>query len=282
MLPPKFKMKNKKVHKRSIVRDSLILIGLPVIAATLAVIFKLNFLITTIIFFGAPALYLSLRNPHNIRRGLIFASCFSLAGIYTDYMAERDLAWAEPSSVFNFRIGGLVPVESIVWFFLLSYLIVTYYSYFFDHSTHRVAGKRMKFLYLILVLASVVFYVPLLLNQTIPTISYFYLKLGLALGLLPLIAFCFELPRFIGIFLKTAPYFFALSLLNEFVGLHNGHWMFPGRHFIGWVHLGGYSLPIEEVLFWMVMFSSAVIAYFEFFDDNRLRFKRPIAWLKGF
>lgn len=254
--------------------DSLALALWPLAAALAAWLADLNFLVTTLLFFGGPALYLSLKDKSKIRRNLIFSAVLTVAGLYTDYIAERDHAWFEPQSIFSFRLGGLEPVESVLWFFLLTYLIVAFYEHFFDHSRHKLMGRRMRLMFVIVAVASILFWPLLLARPAWLDFSFFYLKFGLGLGLLPLLAFLVKFPRFLTIFLKTAPYFLALSLLNEFVGLHNGHWLFPGPHFIGWVGLGSFHFPVEELVFWMVLFSSIVIMYFEFFDDNRLNFRR--------
>lgn len=262
-------MKNKKLCQ-----DLIALISLPAIVAIFAVVFKLNYFITTLLFFGLPGLYLSLKDKTKIKRNFIFSTFFTVPAIYVDYMAERALSWAEPSSIANFRVGGVVPVETILWFFLLSYLIIAFYEHFFDHTTHKTVGRHMKILFALATLGTAGFIVPLLMNKQHPIISFFYLKLGLVLGLIPLSIFLIKFPRFITALLKTAPYFLALSILNEFVGLHNGHWFFPGHQFIGWIGVGAYRIPYEELIFWMILFSSIVIAYFEVFDDNRLKFKR--------
>lgn len=246
----------------------------PTIAAVIAWVFNLNFLVTTVLFLGVPALYLSLKDPAKVRRNLIFSSIFTIPGIYIDYMAEKDLAWSATSSLFAYRVGGVVPIENIVWFFLLTYLIIAFYEHFFDHASHVLVSKHMRLLFALVTIGTVAFVAPLLAHRQQPVVSYFYLKLGLCLGLLPLVLFLANFPRYLSIFLKVAPYFLALSLVEEFVGLHNGHWIFPGHHFIGWVSLGAYRFPYEELIFWMILFSSIVIVYFEVFDDNRLKLKR--------
>lgn len=266
-------MKNKKIDKVNVTQDLAFLILLPALAAAAVWALKLDFLVSTILFFGLPALYLTLKGEHKVKRTLVFSVCFTIAGVYTDYMAERDLAWTEKSSVLSFRIGGVVPVESIVWFFMMTYLIISFYEHFFDRVPHKIAGQRMKLLYIVLTLSSVVFFLPLAVHRALPVVTFFYLKLGLVLGVLPLTAFIIEFPRFLSRFLKIAPYFLALSLLNEFIGLHNHHWIFPGKHFVGWISLGTFRFPYEELIFWMVMFSSIVIVYFELFDDNRLKLR---------
>jgi len=266
-------MKNKKAPPHNTKKDLLVLIGAPFVTALISWGLNLDFLLTTVLYFGIPALYLSLQDRSKVKRTAIFAICYGILGIYVDYMAERDLAWAEPKSLFHFRLGGLVPVESIVWFFLVTYLIAMFYEHFFDHYHHITTGRRMRYLFFTVVLATTAFVIPLLTHNLIPAVSYFYLKAGILLVALPVAAFLFELPRYLSVFLKTAPYFLALSLVNELIGLHNGHWVFPGQHFIGWVRIGTFHFPIEELVFWMVLFSSSVIVYFEVFDDNRIRFK---------
>ena len=268
-------MKNKN---NKALKDVLVLSVLPLASLIPAWFFRLNFLTTTLLFFGLPSAFLSFRDPTKVKRAVLFAPFFSVAGIYADYMAEKDLEWAEPLSIFKFRIAGTVPIESVIWFFLMTYLIVVFYEHFFDHFRHHSVGRRMKFLYIILTFMTLLFILPLALHAQLPVISYFYLKLGILLGLLPLIAFSIKFPRFVSVFLKITPYFLGLSVLDELVGLHNRHWAYPGRQFIGWINLGTYRFPYEEVLFWMIIFSSVVIAYFEFFDDNRLKF-RPQARL---
>lgn len=260
-------MKNKKLRQ-----DVLALGLLPLLVAFLAVYFKLDYFVTTLFYFGLPGLYLSLRDKQKIRRNLIFSSLFTVPAVYADYLAERSLAWYEPSSIFNFRVGGIVPIEAVLWFFLLSYLVIAFYEHFFDHATHKVVGKRMKILASLAVVGTTGFIIQLLMRKA-PMISYFYLKFGLILGLIPLSAFLLKFPRFLSVFIKSAPYFLALSVINEFIGLHNTHWLFPGHEFIGWLGFHGYRVPDEEVIFWMVLFSSIVIAYFEIFDDNRLKLK---------
>lgn len=266
-------MKSKKTKSSSRALIA-VLIFVPILTSVISWILDLNFLISTLMFLGIPALYLSLQDKSKIKRNLIFSSLFTIPGIYVDYMARKDLAWDAPSSLFSFRIAGVVPVENIVWFFLLSYFIVAFYEHFFDRVHHKTVGRRMKLLFAIVTIGTVAFIVPFFAHQQQPIISYFYLKLGLLLGLLPISLFLFKFPRYLSVFIKIVPYFLAISLLEEFVGLHNGYWAFPGQHFIGWINIGSYRFPYEELIFWMIMFSAIVITYFELFDDNRLKFKR--------
>src|SRR5580765_1231855 len=104
--------KNKKLKQ-----DILALVMLPVSVALLAVYFRIDYFFTTLLYFGLPALYLSLQDKKKVKRNLIFSSLFTIPAIYADYVAEKSLAWYEPSSITGFRVGGIVPIEAILWFF---------------------------------------------------------------------------------------------------------------------------------------------------------------------
>jgi hypothetical protein len=262
----------KQKNKQDLYLDVVILTGLPIGVTLLSLIIPLNYLQSDLLFLGLPALYLSWRQKSAIKRVLLFTIILSAGGAFIDYLAELDHAWAGPT-IFPFKLGGIAPIENLVWFFLITYLIIIFYERFFDNATHKLLGRRMSYLYLIMAVLSIMFCLSLLIDGKAPQISYFYLKLGIFFGVLPLLAFLIEFPRFIRLVLTTAPYFIALSLLNEIIGLRNGYWWFPGEHFIGRVNLGNYSVPFEELIFFVVLFSSVIIAYFELFDDNRLKLR---------
>ncbi|HVX58337.1 MAG TPA: hypothetical protein VG964_01210 [Candidatus Saccharimonadales bacterium] len=175
--------------------------------------------------------------------------------------------------MFDFRVFGLVPVEDLVWFFLTSYMILSFYELFFDHVKHKAFGRRMPLLFSLITLAAAIMLVLVMTVGHIGTITYFYLKSCIVLAIIPLATFLYEFPRFVSIFLKMTAYFFALFLLSEIVGLHNGHWSFPSAHYLGKMPLGPYRIPYEELFFFIIMFASVTVAYFELFDDNRLKLR---------
>jgi hypothetical protein len=85
----------------------------------------------------------------------------------------------------------------------------------------------------------------------------------------PLILFLLRFPRFLSRFVVIGVYFFFVLLVYEITALQIGLWSFPGSHFIGWVNLFGYSFPIEEFAFWMMFATLSVLAYYEYFADDR-------------
>lgn len=131
-------------EKERIKIDILMLAVLPLVAVTLSLWLKLPFLFSTILFYGVPFLYFSLRTKNLILRTFIFSFIFSVpGGIAGDYLATRDGSWHIPT-IFPFRMFGLVSVEGIVWLFLTIYTIVITYEHFMDKGKHKVVNIHMK------------------------------------------------------------------------------------------------------------------------------------------
>jgi len=253
--------------------DITVLAFSPLLAGIISNFLNLNFLFSHILFLGVPALYLSYRTQKAILRALVFSALFIIPGIFLDHLAVTDKSWFVPNSLFNFRVFGTVPMEDIVFGFLLAYLIVIFYEHFFDKSKHRILegfGRFYPYLLIPLIMLSLLL---VLTKSSLLDVNYFYLKAGIVFLIITALAFVFKFPKFISIFLKTVPYFFFLGLLEEITALRLGHWEFLGKHIIGWVNIMNYKFPIEELLFYVVLFSVAVITYFEFFDDAKLRKK---------
>ncbi len=251
--------------------DLAFLILAPATAAILTLLLPLNLLVSTLLYFGPPALYISWRRKDIIGRSLIYATTIAVISILTDYLAERDLSWVS-TSMFDFRLVGVVPIEAIVWMLLFTYFIVVYYLYFYDSAPHNPIGKRMPFVFF--AAFAVLVWVGLMAVVDLRfTIDYYYIKFGLVLLLLPLLAFAISFPQYLRIFLKITPYFIVFGLVNLLVSLHKGHWSYPGQHFVGWVQLGAYRFPIEELVFWIILYPSFLISQFELFNNDQFKFK---------
>ena len=248
--------------------DIALLILMPIVAAIATLVFSVNLLESTLLFFGLPAAYLSLRRKGIILRSLVYATTIAVISILTDYLAERDQSWVS-TSIFEIRIAESVPIEALVWLFLFTYLIVAYFQYFHDRSPHRVIGKRMPLVFLT-ALAVIAWVGLTALTDAHFTVEYYYIKFGLAFLLAPLIVFLLSFPRYLKTLLKIMPYFFAVGLLNLIVSLDQGLWAYPGQNFVGWVRLGSYRFPIEELVFWIILYAPFLISQFELFNNDAL------------
>jgi hypothetical protein len=256
-----------KAEKRRARLDIIVLCTLPILAAVASIFLDINFLTSIILFFGLPATYLSFRTPNAIARSLLFSLVTLIAIAFIEYYAGVDKSWYV-HSIFP-RVFDHIAIEDLVWGFLLTYFIVMFYEHFFDKGRHKVVGVGLK--YFALMLAGV-FSVLFTLHFMDPkNIEFFYFRAGLILLLLPVISVLIIFPKYISVLLKITPYFFGLGLIVALTSIQNGYWYYPGENFIGWVSIGSYRFPIEELIFWMTLLSSAIIVYFEFFDDNRAR-----------
>ncbi len=260
----------KKSEKDLRTLDITFLAFSPLLAAIVSNLFNLNFLISHLLFLGVPALYLSWRTQKAIMRALIFSVLLMIPGIFIDHLATLNESWFVNSS-FDFRVFGTVPIEDIVFGFLLTYLIVIFYEHFFDKGKHRMLDGYGRILPYLLIPITMFCLLLVFTKSPLLRIDYFYLKAGIVFLLIPTVAFVFEFPKYISIFLRTLPYFFFLGILEEITALHLHHWNFTGSRVVGWVNILNYQFPAEELIFYIILFSIAIISYFEFFDDAKLR-----------
>lgn len=249
-------------------RDLIALIFFPIFATVVSLIFKTNLLISTLLFFGLPSVYLSLKIKKSIRKTFIFSILSSIPlGILIDYFAEKDGSWLIVDSVFPYRIFGLITIDGLIWLFFMVYFIVIFYEYFLDKKGRENINRKFKIFeialssFLIILVVSHSFF-----NEL--AIPYFYLILGILLMLLPVLLYLKNKPNFISRYSKVAFYFIYVFLLNELTGLQLNHWTFPGENFIGWVSILNYSIPFEEFLFWIGLCSVSVIIHYEYFADD--------------
>ncbi|MDP1718878.1 MAG: hypothetical protein Q8L24_00415, partial [bacterium] len=231
---------------------------------------KANLLISTLVFFALPAIYLSIRQPRLIARAGIFAGIFGLPVFaIIDYLAETSGSWVISRSLFNFRFLGVVPIEQLLWGFFGVYFVIMFYERFFEPKHRKIAGSRMKYLGIAAFCSLALFSYALANSAVNFSIEYFYLKLGLLMVALPTVFVLAGFPALLGKFLKTGVYFSLLSLIYELTALRHDQWSFPGKEFVGMIKILGASFPIEELVFWIALGSLATLSFYEVFDDDR-------------
>ena len=109
------------------------IILLPIIASFLVIIFHLNFLVSSILYFAPPALYLLSKQQKQISKIIIFSSLISLPLTFIlDYLITKDLGWYIVKSIFPIRLFHQVALEQFVWGFLYTVLVISFYEYFLD------------------------------------------------------------------------------------------------------------------------------------------------------
>lgn len=249
--------------------DLVFLLLFPIVATLLSLLVKANFLTSTLLFFGLPAVYLSFKTKKSIKKTAL-ASLMAIPLLTVlDYMAHLDKSWFVPNTVFAFRLFGVIPIEDLILGYLLIYVTILFYEHFLDKGRDHPLNKRVLNLLIPTLVAVLLFLVLFYINPQALQVSYFYLKVGVLLCLLPSIVFLMVFPKLVSRFFIATAYFFSLTFIFEFTGLKLNQWTFPGENFIGWVELFGQRFPVEEFLFWFVLFTVALLSYYEFFADDR-------------
>jgi hypothetical protein len=252
--------------------DLIILIFWPIIAAAISFSIGASTFSSIILFLGVPAAYLSYLNPKKILKLFLFSFVLGVPlAIVIDYVMQRTGGWFLPSSIFGpFRLLGYVTIEQIIWLFLYIYLVAIFYETFIEkNQVEKTYYHNFKYLITLMVLIYGLFGFFYFLAPAFLLINYFYLKLGLVLGLLPITLVLLKSPKLCQKFFQTAIYFFFLSLIYELTALTLGQWTFPAKNqFIGFVEIFGLRFPFEEFFFWIMLGAMAVLAYYEFFDDD--------------
>ena len=253
--------------------DLIIILIYPIIASLLSFLIKANFFTSTLIFFGIPALYLSIKYKKYIKKIALFSLILGVPfAIFIDYIMSITGGWSIPYSIFDpFRLFNLVSIDGLIWTFLYIYFITIFYEVFLDKkSKPKLYKPNLKYLAIISIILFGTFFLIYLAQPSLLQINFFYLKVGLALGLLPILLVLFRFPKLYGKFFKAGAYFFFLTFTYEITALLLNQWTFPNNsQFIGFINILGITFPLEELVFWMILGAIAMLSYFEFFDDDK-------------
>jgi len=256
--------------KKSDKFDLILILIYPIFASLISLFLRVNLLSSVFIFYGVPAIYLSIKAKKYITKTLIFSIIIVIPlTIILDSIAHLTETWFVPS-IFNFRFLGLVSAEVFIWALFYVYFVVMFYEYFLDkHVTKKRYNKNLRYFTIILLIFLALFFFTWIANPSYLKIPYFYLVFGIILFLMPILIILFNYPLLVPKIFKTAAYIFFHSFAYEITALKLRLWDFPGSEFIGWVNIFGVSFPFEELFFWMILGAFAVLVHYEFFDDDR-------------
>ncbi len=264
--------------QKSINLDLIVVLLWPIIASLLEISLEqsntlhANFLVSIMLFLVVPSVYLSLRDTRYVLKAIIASLIGSVPlMVIVEYFGHASNTWSFPPSVFPVTIFGSVIVEVLVWAFFNVYYVILFYEYFLDHHvTRHLWEPRMKYLLMGLLVAFVIFLF-VILKLAVPPIPYFYFFFGIVVFAVPVtlqFSAYSHRKKVLMKMLKTAAYFFYLSFLYEILALQYGWWGFHSDNFVGWISLLGTKFPIEELVWWIMLFALAVLSCYEFFDDD--------------
>ncbi len=223
----------------------------------------IGFIITTLV----PSLYLIFREKKNFTK--IFWAVFIFGGILGfifDFLETLNKGWLVSRLIIPWKIFGVLPVDDYLTFFLMTFFIVIFYEHFLDDEKRKLVSENIMWALipsLIILLALIIFFP---INPNLFSIPYVYL-VGGTIAIIPTAIISFYKPKLFVKFLKIAASFFFVWLITDIVALKTGAWYYPGEY-VGKVQIFGAIFPFEELFFWMMLYASSIVAYYELFVDD--------------
>ncbi len=217
---------------------------------------------------GFITLYLGWREPKNWRKITMAVVLFGVIfPFFLDFIAEFTLTWSTVVRVFEAKIFGVVPVDNILGYMVMTLATVVFYEHFLDDERDPRISSNLIFgvvpgLVAVGLLLVIYFVCPELLHQRYP-----YLCLGLA-AITPPIILAKERPKLIRKMVATAAYFFVMYFIIELFAVSYDWWIYTGDNYIGWVTIFGRTFPFEEFFFWMMFYAASTVSYYEIFVDD--------------
>lgn len=243
----------------------------PITVFGITKIIPINAFFSSIFFFGVPSFVLSLLIPKQIKKSLTISLFILPFMTIVDYIAEttKTWIWPLPYSVIPYKLFGFVSIEVLLWAFLHVYLVIMFYQYFLGkHFKKRFWDKRSSEALFGTIAIFIFFLLSVFLTPTLLRIPYWYFIFGFA-GIAPVVLLeDFRYPLIFPKLLKTACYFFYLNFTYEITALKLGWWAFPSKEFIGHVTFFGTIFPFEEFFFWIILFTLAILSYYEYFFNK--------------
>jgi len=253
-------------------KDLLLVLAWPVFASVLSIALKVNYFWSIFFFLLVPAAYISYRNQQYIKKIALFSAVISLPlAVVFDYIMEITGSWFTTSTIFPFKLLGYIMIEDIFWLFLWIYFVAIFYESFIDkREKAKLYSPNLKYAGIIGILLIVAFAIAYLFNPVLLNIEFFYLKMSIIAGILPLLITLIKFPGLPNKFIKTGAFFFVHALLYEITALNLNIWSFPAENqFLGFVTMFGVRFPFEELIFWVIIGSLVIMAYYEIFDDDK-------------
>jgi len=263
----------REIEKRQRKNDFYVYNLILLIGAAFSYLLKPDLVISVILFLFVPSLYLLLRKKQDLKK-LFLASVTMgvLYGMSYNFVAEYFHAYKTIYSIWPFHLPtiGVTPLGDIMWGFLIPFSIIVFYEHFFEHHKLHIKNRFRTYIFLIFGIALISAVSLVLefsnLESTVKPLAYFIVGL---ISLLPLILLFFEKHTLLHKIIYVGIFFAYLNALFEIVAIINNYWVFTGHYLYG-INLGGYILPVEEIIFWILPSAVVFVVLYEyFFDDNR-------------
>lgn len=249
-------------------RDLYVLIGMVLVSIPITIFANLNFVFSTLLFFGVPSFYLIWRNPKSLLKATIAGVVLGLIlGFSFDFVAEFNNAWGWSADfALPFQFFGTVSLDILIWYFFWVFLVVAFYEYFLDHDCPKKISPHALTVALIGGILAVLVVTASKIAPGMLRMNYAYAQLG-SLTFIVTALILFKHPGLLHKVIKTMPFFAFMYLAYEITALYLGLWNFPGAY-LGSMAIGAIRFPVEELIVWIIASSTIVATYYEFCVDD--------------
>lgn len=244
--------------------DIAVLLILPLLAAGLSGVFHLSYMISTLLFYGLPSLYLSWKRPELIRKVGLCALVMTGPMVFIfDYMAFLDRSWIVPHSLWRF-MHEAIAIEDVFWAYLLVYYALMVWEHFFTKKTSKKPSKKAPYFVLFCTSLLAVFSGFYLFAHQALAVPYFYLKMAIVFEIVPVILLLIKRPWLLSKLLLFTLYFVGVNFLVELIGLTQNQWYYDGPHYLHVFNLLGHALPLDEILALWIFAAPSMVAWYVF------------------
>ena len=248
-------------------KDVLVLLAWAFTPVPLLLVLRGNFFLSIVLYCTIPGVYFSLKRPGITLKAVIVSAAGMSFVCILDYIAFLNRAWAIPT-IFPFRILNLIPFEDFFFTFWAVYVTIAASHYFFPRiisakiNKKRVIGSGAFILGFFILFLCLYFFV-----EDVLIISYYDAWLMFFAFIIPALTLFYKYPSYRVALVSIIAFQFILFLPYEIIAGKLGFWTFPSAQYLGWVHILGFTFPIEEFLEWMIFFAPAALAFCKFTAD---------------
>jgi hypothetical protein len=223
--------------------------------------------------FGAVAfclpgtVYLGLRSPKPWKKIFVATLLFGfLFGCFFEFIQQSNQSYVIAATVIP-KIFGFLSLDFVIWHILMAAYVFTFYEHFINKTKDDAVSPRAK---VMIIITLIVLAATIVLHYAHPnalSFKYAYAYFGTVAVIAPF-ALAYKKPGYIRDLTLIAPFFLAFYFVIEWIGVPRQWWIYPSHHYLGWVSVQSLHFPIEELIFWMLLYPAALVAYYKIFVDR--------------
>jgi hypothetical protein len=219
---------------------------------------------STLIIYLPPAL-LSFWAIKNSRKKILIFSVISTVFfcLFFEFLVAVFNLWQTQNSVL--KIWGLVNIENVLFFFFHQIMIYSSYELISDGDEKSPISRNLIVLLVLYLLFDILVILTLIFLRDNTVINY--ALFGMAAVLTPMLALATAFGTLIRKVLIVTIIWLPALLINELCILKLGYIKYTGEYLINFAILGT-RLPLEEILFWIVLSTPAFLLGYEVFADD--------------